>query len=190
MSLFAAIAVTGRSQELEFGVKGGRNYNLAEMGIGPAISAGGEVFNGDRSHDGWHLGFAMRDEFTDRFYIQFDALYSQFNTTFSGSNNAGESIEKEWIYRSAQFNLSPGIKVFRFLRFQAGLNGNLALNEVYSETFGVFDLGYQVGVGVDLGPLTFDVGYNTSFNDHDGNWNGIPLSHHRSELMVSVGLLF
>lgn len=191
--LIAALVIAGmavHAQELEWGVKGGLTYNMSDLSLSSAVNTSGEVFTGDRSHNGWHAGLAVRDEITNNFYLQFDALYNQSTFVLEGEDPQGAPIESELVEKSVQLNLSPGIKVFRLLRVQGGLNGNLWLDQDYVDTFGRFHLGYQLGVGVDLGPITFDIGYNSSFNSTSGEWNGIPLTNNRGNLMMSVGLLF
>lgn len=191
--MFIAMSVAGmglNAQELDWGVKGGLTYNMTELGLGSAVSTSGEVFSGERSHNGWHLGLAVRDEIGDNFYVQFDGLYNETSIEMNGVDEGGQPVVQQFTQNSIQMNLAPGIKVFRLLRAQVGLNGNLMLDNDFADTFGRFQLGYQLGVGLDLGPITFDVGYNASFQDHSGEWNGIPLSNDRGELLMSVGLLF
>lgn len=174
---------------LEWGVKGGLTYNMSELGLSSAVSTTGEVFSGERSNNGWHLGMSVRDEVTKNFYVQFDGLYNQSAFRITGTDGQGNEVQEDLLQRSVQMNLTPGIKLFRFVRVQGGLNGNLWLDREYVDTFGRFHLGYQLGVGVDLGPMTLDLGYNASFKDHKGEWNGIPLSSDRGELLMSVGIL-
>ncbi|GGH67998.1 outer membrane beta-barrel protein [Phaeocystidibacter marisrubri] len=190
--LMMAMVVAGmglHAQEVEWGVKGGLTYNMTDLGLKSAVNTSGEVFSGERSNNGWHLGLAVRDEFTKNFYVQLDGLYNQSKFTLSGTDANGNPIQTELMQQSIQTNLTPGIKMFHFLRVQVGLNGNIWLDDAYADTFGRFELGYQLGVGVDLGPLTFDIGYNASFKDNRGDWNGIPLSQNRGELLMSVGIL-
>lgn len=184
------MGIISTAQDLEWGVKGGLTYNLTELGLSSAVSASGEVFNGERSHNGWHVGLAVRDDITDNFYVQLDGLYNRTSHTVHGVGEGGGSVQESIDFTSAQFNLTPGIRMFNFLRLQGGLNGNLAINDAYEHSFGSFGLGYQLGVGVDLGPLTLDIGYNASFSEHNGQWNGIPLNSNRGELLMSVGIFF
>ncbi len=193
MIMLIAMSVAGmglNAQGLEWGVKGGLTYNMTDLGLGSAVSTSGEVFSGERSHNGWHLGLAVRDEIGDNFYVQFDGLYNETSFQMQGTDPNGAPVTQEFTQNSIQMNLAPGVRVFRLLRAQAGLNGNLILDREFADTFGRFQLGYQVGAGVDLGPITFDIGYNASFANHDGEWNGIPLSSERGELLMTVGLLF
>ncbi|NVK27671.1 MAG: porin family protein [Flavobacteriia bacterium] len=191
--MLIAMTVAGmglEAQDFQWGVKGGLTYNMTDLSLGDAVSTSGEVFSGDRSNNGWHLGLTARDELTDNFYVQFDALYNQTSITMDGVDENGQPVSQEFTQNAINLNLAPGVRVFKVLRAQAGLNGNLWLDNEYAETFGRFQLGYQLGVGLDFGPLTFDIGYNTSFKDHDGEWNGIPLSTNRGELLMTVGIQF
>ncbi len=191
--MIVAMSVAGmglKAQGLDWGVKGGLTYNMTDLGLGSAVATSGEVFSGERANNGWHLGLAVRDEIGKNFYVQFDGLYNQTSIFFDGYDQNGAPVSENFTMNSMQFNLSPGIKVIHVLRFQTGLNGNLMLDEKVVDAFGRFQLGYQLGAGVDLGPLTFDITYNASFQDHEGQWNGIPLASNRGELLMSVGILF
>lgn len=190
--MMMAMVIAGmalQAQEVKWGVKGGLTYNMTDLGLNSAINTSGEVFNGERSNNGWHLGIAARDEISKNFYIQLDGLFNQSAFTLTGADEHGNPISTELQQHSLQANLAPGIQLFNFLRVQGGLNGNVWLDSEFVDAFGRFQLGYQLGVGVDLGPVTLDIGYNSSFKDNSGNWNGIPLSQNRGELLMSVGIL-
>lgn len=191
--MIVAMSVAGmglKAQGLDWGVKGGLTYNMTELGLGSAVATSGEVFSGERASNGWHLGLAVRDEITDNFYVQFDALYNQTSIMLDGVDVNGVPVSEDFTMNNVQLNLAPGLKVLKLLRVQTGLNGNLMLDDKVVDTFGRFQLGYLLGAGVDLGPLTFDIMYNASFSDHEGEWNGIPLASNRGELMMSVGIMF
>lgn len=192
-ALLFALVIAGmavQAQNVEWGVKGGLTYNMTELGLGSAVSTSGEIFSGERNSNGWHFGLTARDEITSNFYVQADGLYNHSSIQLVGADEHGNAVVQDFDLNSVQFNLAPGFKIFRFLRAQAGLNGDLWLDDDYASAFNRFQLGYQLGVGADLGPITFDIGYNASFKDHEGEWNGIPLRSNKGEILMSVGLLF
>lgn len=179
-----------QAQDLQYGVKAGLTYNMTEFGLGSAIRTSGEVLTGNKPYNGWHIGVTARDEINKNFFLQFDGLYNQTSTYLQGMNERGHRVESEFLEQSVQANLVPGIMVFNFVRLQGGLNGNLWLNQDYVNTFGRFQLGYQLGIGADVGPITLDIAYNAAFKNETGEWNSIPLTQNRGGLMMSVGILF
>ena len=81
------------------------------------------------------------------------------------------------------------IRLLKLVRAEAGVHyqGTVSDN-AYNQTFQSPSVGYNVGVGLDLWKLSLDVTYYSSFQDHTGDWNNIPLSYNRSQLLVSLGV--
>jgi len=178
------------SQNSTWGVKGGLNFNMSEMGVENAYNYVGDIFEGEQTSNGWHAGLVSRSFLTDNFFVQFQGMYSQSSTTLSGKTTGNLPMEEEFNKQVAQFDILPGFTFFNFIRAQGGLIGQLAVNTQYSDTFGPFGMGYNLGAGITLGKFNVDIAYNGSFTDADGEWRGVPLSHNTSEILMSIGVMF
>ena len=178
------------AQKGSWGLKGGLNYNLSEIGVDEAYNTVGDIFEGEQSFNGWHAGLVSRLFLGETFFVQFEGLYSESKNTAYGKTSTNDPLEKEFKKQVGQFNILGGFEFFSFLRLQGGLIGQLSLNKEYTDIFEGLGLGYNLGVGASLGRFNLDIGYNASFQNHSGEWRGIPLTHNTSEVLMSVGFMF
>ena len=178
------------SQKSTWGVKGGLNFNLSEMGVDNAYNSIGDIFNGETTNNGWHAGLVSRSFLTDNFFVQFQGMYSESSTVLTGQTITSMPLEEEFKKQVAQFDIIPGFTFFNVIRAQGGLIGQLALNQDYANTFGPFGMGYNLGAGLTFGKFNVDIAYNGSFNNAEGEWKGIPLTHNTSEILMSIGIMF
>lgn len=192
IALLISATTTGWAQSSKWGVKAGLNYNLAEMGIENAYNSVGDIVEGHQANNGWHLGLLNRTFFNESFFVQFEGLFSQTSNEITGTNiidGVPVTFNNEFYNLVGQFNIIGGFEFFRFVRAQGGLTGKLVLNDDYASTFGNTSVGYTIGAGINLGRLNFDITYNSSFKNHEGEWNNIPLSFDDSELLFSLTYL-
>lgn len=115
---------------------------------------------------GYQLGFMARINFPI-LYIQPELVYSHHRFTMDMEQGASSKV----IVRNVELPLMVGAK-FMFLRFMAGpvfnlmtdtgnklKNTTMAINSDISRSL----LSYQLGVGVELGRIIFDVRYGGQF---------------------------
>lgn len=189
--LIALLFITSLSfGQSKWGVKGGLNYNLSTMGLENAYNAIGDIVENHTPNNGWHVGLISRNFVTQTFFVQLEGMYSETSNEITVTNNTGTSYKNNFENKIGQFNILGGLEFFEFIRGQGGLTGKLSINDDYADTFGAFKVGYNVGVGINLGRFNFDIGYNSSFANHEGEWNSIPLSFDDSELVFSMTFLF
>ena len=155
------------SQSSTWGVKGGLNFNLSEMGVENAYNSIGDIFEGENTNNGWHAGLVSRSFLTDNFYVQFQGMYAQSSNTLTGKNSNQQPLETEFKKQVIEFDILPGFTFFKFIRAQGGLIGQLSVNKQYSDAFGPFGMGYNLGAGITLGKFNVDIAYNGSFKDAD-----------------------
>lgn len=188
LQIAAILAMAGTAQaqdKVHWGLKGGMVYNLSEMGVGSAITEAGQVFKGDASSNGFHAGAFMRTYLRPDLYIQLDGGYIS-----SGHDISFEGKEYNFQHNALQANLLLGTRIWNFLRFNGGIAGRYALNDAHRATFGEQHYGYQIGTGIDIGRISFDINYTGSFLRQQGDWRGIPMSYNVSDLQFGIGLRF
>lgn len=193
VTLLATILTAGLSMSLAqnnqngWGLRGGMNFPMDGFSISQAANNLSSVFNGENLSNGWHAGLYGRVYAGKRLYFGSNLLYLNNQTTLTGTKNNEQF--NETINRSAtQMDLVTGIRMLGIMRLQTGVSGLMYLDEGWRNNFNTFGTGYNLGVGVDLWRVSFDVTYHGSFNSSSGEWRGIPLNYNRSDLMLGMSL--
>ncbi len=182
---FAAL-VTSVSAQSRWGLRTGLNFDLAGIGLNDALSTTQSIFEGDATDDGYHLGFFGRQFIGNQLYIGASALYVK-NSKFLSGNDGTELMYESFDHNVLQFETSAGLRLLKFARAEAGVHYQHYLaDNTFTSTFAPSSAGYNVGLGVDLWKLGIDLMYYSNFKNHTGDWNGIPLSYNRSQLLLSL----
>ncbi|CAI8297106.1 MAG: Uncharacterised protein [Owenweeksia sp. TMED14] len=193
VSILILLGFTSKAQTegIKFYVQGGVNYNTGAMGIDSAMTSAEQVINDIKSFNGWQAGFTVREYRNSTQYLSFESLYAYSKTEIiSGVDTLTPLITENLTSQTLQLAISPGFRIFKLLRGQAGLNAVFQLNKNFQESFETFKLGYRLGVGLDVLSITADLAYNASFNPSIGILNGIPLSNGNSQFILSIGYKF
>ena len=181
----AALA-TGVSAQSRWGLRTGLNFDMAGIGLNDALSTQQSIFEGAATDDGYHLGFFGRQFIGDQFYIGASALYVKNSKFLSGNDGTG-LIYESFDHNLLQFESSAGLRLLKFARAEAGVHYQHYLaDNTFTSTFAPSSAGYNVGLGVDLWKLGIDLVYYSNFQNHTGDWNGIPLSYYRAQLLLSL----
>jgi len=181
----AALA-TGVSAQSRWGLRTGLNFDMAGIGRNDALSTSQSIFEGAATDDGYHLGFFGRQFIGDQFYIGASALYVK-NSKFLSGNDGTVLIYESFDHNLLQFESSAGLRLLKFARAEAGVHYQHYLaDNTFTSTFAPSSAGYNVGLGVDLWKLGIDLVYYSNFQNHTGDWNGIPLSYNRAQLLLSL----
>jgi len=195
MALMATLLIAGfsmsqaQNNKSGWGLRGGLNFPMDGMSISQASNNITSVFTGESLSTGWHAGLYGRVYAGNRLYFGSNLLYLNNETTFTGKNEG--TMYKETLNRSAaQMDLVTGIRMLGVMRVQTGVSGLMYVSNSWSNTFDNFGTGYNVGVGIDLWRVSFDVTYHGSFNSQSGEWKGIPLNYNRSDLMLGMSIRF
>jgi hypothetical protein len=146
-----------------YGIKGGLNYGAA--GDYKTISEGFDdatTIKG-KNKTGYHLGGFAKFEFLGIF-LQPELVYTRLNTEYDTFEYKIDKIDAP---------LLVGLNVFGPLNIKAGpsfqyiLNNELDNSTVQiSEVEDKITLGYQLGAGINLGRLGFDVRYEGAFKEN------------------------
>lgn len=151
------------AQEAKFGIKGGLNYGATGdyESFGEGISDA-TTFEG-KSKTGFHLG-AFSQFSLWGIFLQPELMYTRLNTEYETFEYKLDKIDAPVLL---------GVNVLGPLNIKAGPsfqyvlnneidNSNLKVSEVENK----ITLGYQLGAGVNLGRLAFDVRYEGAFKEN------------------------
>jgi len=178
---------SGMMAQSRWGLRTGLNYTLNTVQLNQAVSSAQGIFEGTVPDNGYHLGLYGRQYLGDQLYASASAIYGKdiqiINQTVSGTTTTSR-----FDHQFVQLDAGLGIRVLKFARAEGGIHFiNAVGNSAYNQTFESPTAGYNLGLGVDLWKLSLDLVYYASLQDHQGDWNGIPLSYERSQFMLSIG---
>lgn len=159
-----------RAQSLvQFGVKGGLLVNNSDLKY--MVSNGGK-YDEKSTKPGFELGFQARVRLPLGFLIQPEVVYSRTSGTFpiNAADGGGElKIRSNWI----EVPVLVGWK-FSIVRLMVGPTFRFPMDEVltagkeeakFAPQLDNFVMGYQAGIGVDLGRLTLDARFCGNFSN-------------------------
>ena len=181
------------------------SLSAQEFTLGPklGLSATKIDFDSDNlipgdAQTGYHVGLFTRLTFGG-FFVQPEILYAKTNGTFqiNGPQPGGSSGNNTF---SQDFNrldipVMVGIRFFKFLRLQAGpiasidINSDLkdASNTILNADYKKATLGYQAGLGLDIGNLIVDAKYESALSFLNGNLGNFEADQRINQFILSVG---
>ena len=147
---------------------------------------------------GYHVGLFTRLSFGG-FFVQPEILYAKTNGTFQinrpqpGGGTGNNSFSQD--FNRLDIPVMLGLRFFKFLRLQAGpiasidINSDLkdASNTIQNADYNKATLGYQAGVGFDIGNLIVDAKYESSFSSITGNIGNLVADQRINQFVLSVG---
>ncbi|SKC01593.1 Outer membrane protein beta-barrel domain-containing protein [Salegentibacter salinarum] len=159
--LFSSIGLM--AQEADFGIKGGFNYGATgDLKMENASNDLGNIIEG-KEKSGYHIGLFSRFEIVGIF-LQPELMYTRLNTEYETFNYKIDKIDAPILL---------GVNVFGPLNIKAGPSFQYILNNELEDTqLKIGDVekditvGYQLGAGLNLGRLGFDVRYEGAFTDN------------------------
>ena len=186
LSLLAFSSVAfGQSR---WGLRTGLNYTLNAVQLDQAVSSAQGIFEGTVPDNGYHLGVYGRQFLGDQLYASGSVIYGK-DIQIINQTVDGMTTTSRFDHQFVQLDAGLGVRLLKFARAEGGIHFINAIgNSAYSQTFESPTAGYNLGLGVDVWKLSLDLVYYASLQDHQGDWNGIPLSYERSQFMLSVGV--
>src|SRR5210317_724175 len=170
-----------------WGLRTGLNYSLNTVQLNQAVSSAQGIFEGTVPDNGYHLGLYGRQYLGDQLYASASAIYGKDIQIINQTVN-GTTTTSRFDHQFVQLDAGLGIRLLKLARAEGGIYFINAIgNSAYSQTFESPSAGYNLAIGVDLWKLSVDLTYYSSLQNHQGDWNGIPLSYERSQFMLSVG---
>ncbi len=195
--MFLALIFCGMNlmaQEASFGIKGGLNYgatgdyeNLSEV-----VDDASQIEDG-KQRTGYHFGFFGKLEFAGIF-LQPELLYTKLTTEYP---------EFDYVMQKLDAPVLLGVNVLGPLNIKAGPSFQYVLsNELENTSLEIGDVennitvGYQLGLGVNIGRLGIDARYEGAFQDNDAfggdlaQDNGFKIDSRPSQWILSASYAF
>ena len=181
-----AFALTGYSQGFSIGPKVGLSQTKLDLKS--------DQFKNGESKFGYHVGIFARIDLAG-LYLQPEVLYTQTQGQFSYDGNDQPIKEYEADFNRVDIPVMLGFKMFNFLRIQAGpiasinVNSEIkdASNTVQDVDFKNATIGYQAGLGLDIGNMIIDAKYESSLDKFSGNVGNFSTDQRMNQRILSVG---
>lgn len=161
--LIAALHVS--AQDASFGIKGGLNYGAT--GEYESISRLADDFSGSfedgENKTGFHAGFFGQFEVLGIF-LRPELVYTEMNTEYSEFDYKLQKLDAPILLGVnvlGPLNIKAG-PAFQYILKNELENTNLSIGDVEND----ISVGYQLGAGLDLGRLGFDIRYEGAFQDN------------------------
>lgn len=180
------LAVEGFSQNSGFGIKAGLSSTEVDFKNDQIVP--------DDAQTGYHIGVYGR--FGGGLFIQPELLFTQTSGDFT-INSPGQGTSEKF---KANFNrldipVMVGIRMLKVVRVMAGpiasinINSDVknAANTVQDANFNSATLGYQAGLGIDLGNLSVDAKYEGGLSSVTENIGNLSTDNRINQWVLSVG---
>ncbi len=173
MALLLFVGATQFMQaQVQFGIKGGINYNSDSFS-----DVKNDVLSGAESKTGFHAGIFLRGKIPIiGLYIQPELVYTQLNSDVTFKPTAlSSSIKTSYSFRKIDVPVLIGKKlgiarVFAGPTFQYIIEGDFDAKEIKDVEADGFSVGLQLGAGIDLGKFGLDVRWERAFSDTESEF--------------------
>ncbi|WP_192346486.1 porin family protein [Algoriphagus sp. Y33] len=180
------IVLTSYSQGIYIGPKVGLSQTKLDLKS--------DQFKNGESKFGYHLGVFARINLVG-LYLQPEVLFTQTQGQFSFDAEDQPIREYDADFNRVDIPVMLGFKMFKLLRVQAGpvasINVNSKLKEagetVRDADFRSATIGYQAGLGLDIGNLIIDAKYESALDKFTGSMAGFNTDQRTNQWILSVG---
>jgi hypothetical protein len=178
---FAFVAFQAFPQQNGFGIKAGLSSTQVDFKNGQFSPQGAQT--------GYHVGVFGRLGGAG-FFVQPELLFTQTSGKFINNQN-----ELKAEFNRLDVPVMLGMRFFKILRLQAGPIASLNINSKLSDIddtigdakFKNATLGYQAGVGVDIGNLFIDAKYEGGLSKWTENIGSFTTDNRINQWVLSVG---
>lgn len=164
------------AQKIDFGAKGGLNYNfggdLKEL-MSETNGSLNDIVHGAEDKAGYHFGLWAKVHLLG-LYVRPEIIYTELNNSY---NNLGTNISTDFKTKKIDMPILLGAKLIGPLHIYAGpsiqyiTNSDFSSSEIENISTNDFSVGLQIGTGLELGRLGVDVRWEKGFeNDLDGEF--------------------
>ncbi len=163
------------AQKIDFGLKGGLNYNFGGD-LSELLSSTGEtaedIITGADNKAGFHLGLYSKIHFLGM-YLRPELIYTELNNSYYSEGNVSTNFKT----KKLDIPILLGTKLIGPLHIYAGpsiqylIKSDFSQNEIENIKTNDFSVGLQIGTGLELGRLGIDVRWEKGFsNDANGRF--------------------
>jgi len=183
---FMAVFGSGIAQDFSIGPK---------IGVSQGdISVNGEGFSSGDSKLGFHLGAFVRMG-GNSFFIQPEFLYTNTGGQIIQENIIGEDRNIDASFNRLDIPMMLGFKIANFFRLQAGPIASILLDYKIEDAVQVVQdvdyrnatIGYQAGIGLDIGNLILDLKYESSLGKNSKSVLGFETDQRQNQIVLSAG---
>lgn len=170
--LFIGIQLT--HSQIQGGIKGGINYNSDSFS-----NVKDDVFEGAESKAGFHAGMWLRFNLPlTGLYIRPELVYTQLSNKVIYKQNTGSIQNKTTTYEFQKIDI-PVLVGMKFLKvahvfagpsFQYILDSDFNIDDLKQVNSDGFSVGLQLGAGIELGKLGFDVRWERALSDTEAKF--------------------
>lgn len=179
--VFGLTKVSFAQQGTGFGLKGGLNYNTS----GKYFKDAGQIFTRPGENMGYHLGIFFQLSSYD-IALRPELIYtkSQFTTDLG-------SVD----FQRVDMPVLVKMRLFQVIGFSIGPSLHYTFDERFSlpENFDKTDplgLGFQLGLGVNLGPVGLDLRFERELNDRKYTFENVLGKEDYKNQQLILGLSF
>jgi hypothetical protein len=183
---FLAFAIVSNAQEFSIGPK---------VGISQAnISVNGEEFSSGEEKLGYHIGAFVRMG-GNSIFVQPEFLFTNTGGSIVREMPSGVEEVLEANFNRFDIPLMFGFKLASFFRVQAGPIASIlldykledALQNAMEVDYSSSTLGYQAGIGFDVGNFILDLKYENSLGKISRSVAGFQTDQRQNQLILSAG---
>jgi hypothetical protein len=172
-----------------------------DFSIGPkigisqgSINVSGDGFETGENKFGYHAGIFVRMG-GDSFYIQPEFLYTNTGGSVIQKSASGPDVTLDASFNRLDVPFMLGFKLASIFRIQAGPIATILLDYQIADAVQVAQdlnyanatLGYQAGIGVDVGNLILDLKYENSLSRISKSVAGFDTDQRQALFMLSAG---
>lgn len=154
---FAGTSVISGQSNSGWGLRGGLNYGSS----GDLVSSFDEIVNNPESNLGWHLG--VYGKMGDRVYLRPELLFTHLNSKYDDNKFRMQKIDLPVL---VGLRIIGPLHAFVGPAFQYVIDTDLKGFEL-GDLENNFSVGFNIGVGVNLGNLGIDLRYERGFNKNE-----------------------
>lgn len=179
--LLASISSLQAQQGTGFGFKGGMNYNTS----GKYFKDAGQIFTKPGDNMGYHFGIFFQITSFD-IALRPELIYTktQFTTDLG-------SVD----FQKVDFPILVKMRFFQVIGFSIGPSLHYTFDEKYSipenfEKTDPFGLGFQMGLGVNLGPVGLDLRFEREMKERKYTFENVLGKEDYKNQQLILGLSF
>jgi hypothetical protein len=126
-----------------------------------------------------------------RFELPIIYIQPEMSLATSGGNYTSQLEIKKLRFANLEIPIMIGIILKDRIRIQIGPSANLLLNAKENNTsiksnYELLNLGYQIGLGIDIGPLMLDLKYQDRLTKFGKELEGISVEHKPKAIVFSA----